>query len=739
MNNSKFSIREIFILLFLIIILIQHTQLFSEKPKTIPAIREWIDFPGRFVFTPKSKIIIDKNYYDELFETALTFSEDIMALKSFKPEVISGDSAGGSDFFMTLSNNDDTIGKEGYEMFVGDSIHLKAMTSDGIFYGTRTILQMLKNSDTINGGFALDFPNYPERAFMVDIGRKYFSLEWMENKIKELAYIKMNYFHWHISDNPGFRIESTSHPEITSEQHYTKQEIRHLLDLARKYHVVIIPEIDMPGHMGAILKNNLDEFALKDVKGGISNSFLDFTTESSREFVKEIITEFIDLFPGPFWHSGVDEYIYDNFDNFPQFLNYAKQIYGDDAKAGDALFGFINWMNKLVREKGKTLRIWNDPISKLSNKGGKAVVDTNIIIEYWQGEDEPKDIVKSGYHVTNCSIDFLYYNLGCSWVGYNEFLYERWNPNIYQGEKKVSDSLHKNNGAKYHIWCENSDRETEGHVSLVIELVLKILSQGLWGSPKLVQKIDEFTSIADSVGLAPGVIYPENPMPGNIAFKKKVSSESIRKNSVFIPQRITDGNRNTQWQSDIRETSWIFVDLEDTFRINKLRLIWFYTPPKEFYVQISNDSIVWHTIKNYRDTTSFIMDINELNVVGRYVRIYFNQHSDSTFYSLWEIEAYGSKYSDNISENYFIISNGKVFPNPFDSSVNIEFYLNADTLLSVKVFDYNGNEVECLNNGYLFKGWHNLHWNGENYSRGEYNIIMKIGNNAFNMKTILIK
>jgi hexosaminidase len=727
------------VLLFaLILFFTSLSDLFSQKPLTIPAIREWNDRSGKFVLTSNSRIIIDKNYYQELIETAKTFAEDLLALKNFKPEIIKGDKAGSSDFFLTLGMKDSILGKEGYEMAVGDSISIIANTSTGVFYGTRSLLQILKHSDKISGGFARDYPDYPERAFMVDNGRKYFSVEWMENQIKELSYIKMNYFHWHISDNQGFRIESVSHPEIVSNQHYSRQEVLYLLEIARKYHVLIVPEIDMPGHMGAILKNN-DKYALRDFNSNIYDSYLDFTEDSARQFAREIILEYIDLFPGQFWHGGVDEYVYNNFERFPQFQDYAKKLYGNEAIGSDAVIGFINWMNSLVREKGKTLRIWNDPISKLKNNGGKGTADKNIIIEYWCGDDEPNDFINSDYNISNCSIDFLYYNLGGSWLGYNEFLYERWKPSIFQGGKRVPEKHPQNNGSKYHVWCDNPDNETEGHVAVAIRFVMKVLSQGLWGSPMLVPKVDQFEKLADSIGLAPGVVYPENPMPGNLAFKKYVRSESVRQNSVNIPQRINDGNRNTQWVSDYRDTSWIYVDLADTFKINQIKLIWFHTPAKQFKVQVSNDSLNWQTIRSFTDSIQWIMDLKELDAVGRYIRIFLTQHVDSSFYTLWEIEAYGTKYIKTDTSNDTIIDNIRIYPTPFSSFVTIEYFLNTDTDVKVKVFDIQGNEVGCLFDGSMQKGKNYLNWNGEGCSQGEYIFKIEAGKNTYSIKTILIK
>src|SRR5258708_2111996 len=133
------------------------------------------------------------------------------------------------------------------------SVTLSASTEDGVFYGTWTLLQLLKQGLTLKGGVARDWPDYPQRGLMIDVGRQYFSVPWLESHIRDLAYLKYNFFHLHFSDNFGFRLESERHPEIVSTQYYTKAEIHALHTLANKYHVTIVPEIDVPGHLDAAL------------------------------------------------------------------------------------------------------------------------------------------------------------------------------------------------------------------------------------------------------------------------------------------------------------------------------------------------------------------------------------------------------------------------------------------------------------------------------------------------------
>ena len=88
---------------------------------------------------------------------------------------------------------------------------------------------------------------------MLDNGRRYYTPAWIGRRIRQLAYLKLNQLHLHFSDNQGFRIESESHPEIVSAHHLTKRQVRTLLALARRYHVRVIPELDMPGHLAAAL------------------------------------------------------------------------------------------------------------------------------------------------------------------------------------------------------------------------------------------------------------------------------------------------------------------------------------------------------------------------------------------------------------------------------------------------------------------------------------------------------
>ena len=243
---------------------------------------------------------------------------------------------------------------------------IRARTADGVFYATRTLLQLARQGP-LPAGRAVDWPRYPERGMMLDIGRKHFSVAWLERHIRELAYLKLNYFHLHLSDNQGFRIASDSHPEVVSKPHISKAELRGLITLAARYHMTIVPEIDMPGHMEAALAKHPD-LQLKDTIGRRSPANLDYTLPAARKFAHELVGEFLGMFPGPYWHIGADEYVLtvpvlatpiDPLP-YPQLQAYAEQRFGPGATFKDGVMSFVNEIASQVRAAGKTPRVWND-------------------------------------------------------------------------------------------------------------------------------------------------------------------------------------------------------------------------------------------------------------------------------------------------------------------------------------------------------------------------------------------
>ena len=188
------SIGMIFTFLFPLRIINPAILFANAAPTVIPSLREWQGNSGSFMIDSASRITIDPSYAAQLQDTAHVFQSDLFAVTGNSLPVVITSSPGIGDFFLTLKNADRSIGSEGYLLKVGDSVVISANTSTGVFYGTRTVLQILIQDPAkthIVRGTAIDYPRYQERGFMLDVGRKFFSLKFLEDYVKFMAWYKI--------------------------------------------------------------------------------------------------------------------------------------------------------------------------------------------------------------------------------------------------------------------------------------------------------------------------------------------------------------------------------------------------------------------------------------------------------------------------------------------------------------------------------------------------------------------
>jgi hexosaminidase len=415
------------------------------------------------------------------------------------------------------------LGAEGYRLRVGRVLEIAARTRAGAFYGGRTLLQLLRQQKPIRRGRALDWPRYPERGLMIDLGRRVYTARWIRREIRQLAYLKLNLFHWHLSDDQRWGIESDTHPEIVSEPHLTKPQVRRLVAFARRHHVTIVPEFDMPGHMGSILDQH-PGLELQPVAGDPpphpSTRKLDITNPAALRFVKSLIEEYLPLFPGPYWHVGADEYLSPaEFDRYPQLAAYARQRYGPDARTEDAILGFVNWVDRIVRKHGKTLRAWHDELGD----GGAITVNPDVVVEWWINfsplsdprPPTPGELLAGGHRIMNAGWFPTYYTGDLGPVEGRPDMrkaYEEWAVNEFAGptiagqiiEKPyfISPAARRNLGSKINAW-ENTNL-TLSQIAAGLEPRLAVIAQKTWNSPPLTGSYAGFERIRAAVGTAPG-------------------------------------------------------------------------------------------------------------------------------------------------------------------------------------------------------------------------------------------
>lgn len=476
----------------------------NPAPKVIPSLHEWQGGHGDFTLSTTSRIAVDAAYSTQLGNTAEVFGNDLFAMTGQRLPVVTTTSARTGDFFLTLRDGDAGIGNEGYHFEVGETVVVSGRTSTGVFYGTRTALQILLQDATkthIPKGVARDYPQYAERGFMLDAGRKFFSLGSLKDYVKFMAWYKMNDFHLHLNDNEvgggdsadwrhkyaAFRLNSARFPGLAAKDGaYTRQDIRELQDVAKAYGVTITPEIDAPAHALAFTQYRPD-LASRTA----SKEFLDLHNPHTYMFMNGIWDEFLPWFDTSQVDIGADEYPQSDANTFKQF---------------------INTYDGYLRSKGKTIRMWGT----LSKVPGVVKINTDIVIDDWNNSlANPVDTVHQGYPIINANDSLLYI---VPKAGYyhdyldTQLLYEHWKPYIFS----VSDvGLNLQPGDPHLLggmFAEWNDKLgsviSDADVHVRVKPAMQTLSQKLWGSSTADMSYGRFQQLARVIGEAPGTHLP---------------------------------------------------------------------------------------------------------------------------------------------------------------------------------------------------------------------------------------
>ncbi|HVK24343.1 MAG TPA: family 20 glycosylhydrolase [Actinokineospora sp.] len=637
----------------------------NAQPKTIPALREWTGGTGTFTYTSATRILRATANATTLATTSQVFADDVKALTGHTLAQATGTTTDlrAGDIYLSLGSADTALGAEGYALSVTDKITITARDDKGAFYGTRTVLQLLKQSTSIPRGTARDWALKPERGLMIDNGRKYFTTQWLKDHVKELAYLKMNYFHLHLTDNQGFRVESTSHPEIVAYDHLTKQEIRDIVALAAKYKITIVPEIDAPGHLRQVLDAH-PELELVNSSGVASAGNIDLGKDATYTFLKDLYDEYLDLFPGPYFHIGADEYHIGNYADYPQLQTYARAKYGATANGKDAYLGFINWANGIIRAKGKTTRAWNDGVG-----GGVAVtVNPNVILEFWFNYGlSPQKHIDNGHLISNESWNPTYYVVGTGGPSGPSTTsgYDTWDVDVFQGNQTITDASDaKNLGSKIHVWCDR-DTASQERIAADIRTGLRMLAQRTWGSPKLVTPYSNFAALIDTIGRNPA--WPTDFQVGDVAAGRPVTVTSTEAGSLPGANAV-DSEYKTRWASGYSDNQSITVDLGIPKPVSRVKLHWEAAYGKGYQIQVSNDASTWTTIYSTTTGDGGVDDLTGLAGTGRYVRMQGTARATTYGYSLYAFEVYAPAVESGAT--YQIKTNGKAIDVPGSSTAD---------------------------------------------------------------------
>lgn len=482
-------------------------------PKVIPALQKWESAKGFLLLKEKGTIYVSEEDKDQLEWCASQLAEDIKEMFGWQYSVEVGRPSKNA---IILSLDDSAVkqGEESYEMKISDNVTIKASDKKGVFWGTRTLLQMICNQPSgLQKGKAIDYPEYPSRGFMIDVGRKFFSLNFLKEYIKIMAFYKMNELQVHLSDNgfveffnndwnktySAYRLESERYPGLAAKDgHYTKEEFRNLQIWAAKHGIKIIPEIDVPAHSLAFVHYN-PNLAASCKEYGMDH--LDLYKDEVYTFVDNLFDEYLSgdtpVFIGNEVHIGTDEY---------------------NMKEGEQFRVFTNHCINMVKKYGKTPRLWGS----LNQMKGNTKVDLNgTVVSAWNYDwMDMESAIKAGAKVVNMCDNFLYIVPAVNY--YHDFLdykwlYENWTPEMM----KEGHKMEKNPnilGAMFAVWNDrvgNGISEQDVHIRAFP--AMQLLSEKLWkgdnhnnNSYSSFEKLCKATPEAPGVNLAARVDAPMN-------------------------------------------------------------------------------------------------------------------------------------------------------------------------------------------------------------------------------------
>jgi hexosaminidase len=289
---------------------------------------------------------------------------------------------------------------ESYRLEINSSgARLNAPTMLGVMRGLQTFLQLVQ---TTGAGFAVpavsieDNPRFPWRGLMIDVGRHFIPLDVLKRNLDGMAAVKLNVFHWHLSENQGFRIESKKFSKLQGMSsdglYYTQDEVRGVIAYARERGIRVVPEFDMPGHATAWfvgypeLASGSGPYQIER-RWGVFDPAMDPTREETYKFLDTFIGEMAGLFPDQFFHIGGDEVNGKEWDANPKIQAFMR-VHG--LKDNNDLQAYFNQrVQKIVAKHGKTMLGWDEIL--------RPDLPKSIVIQSWRGPDSLAQAAKQGY------------------------------------------------------------------------------------------------------------------------------------------------------------------------------------------------------------------------------------------------------------------------------------------------------------------------------------------------------
>lgn len=391
-----------------------------------------------YVFDSSRKLVYDNQDSRRSLEL---FAQDLEELVGIRPSVAVGTSEDAKDnVYFTLGLQDG--GKEAYTINVSsDGILVRAVAPEGIYRATRTLLKSVGTENTSSVEFpsaeVSDWPRFGYRGLMLDVSRHFSDVEMVKRTIDMLALHQLNIFHWHLTDDQGWRIEIKSHPELTEvgawrddtvvgrylggtdyptdgKRHggfYTQEQIREIVAYAKERYIEIIPEIDLPGHTSAVLAA-YPQLGCEDKEYKVANRWgvirdvLCAGNPASLDLFKDIMDEVCELFPGKYIHLGGDECVKERWKACPKCQRKIRELglkdVGRYSKEDYLQSWFMGEVASFVQSKGKRVIGWDEILEGVP-------MDDSVIMS-WRGTEGGITAARMGHDVVMTPTSDMYFD-----------------------------------------------------------------------------------------------------------------------------------------------------------------------------------------------------------------------------------------------------------------------------------------------------------------------------------------
>ena len=439
---------------------------------------------GRFVFDAGCVIVSDSEAEGRFLAEALAPATGL------ELPVVKRAGKGQKAVVMRLEKGLGKMGKEAYRLRVApNGVRIEGATAAGLFYGVQTLLQLLPAEVCAAGVREADWsvpcvevedaPRFGWRGFMLDVARQFYTVDYVKSCLDWMAMYKLNVFHWHLTDDEGWRVEIKKHPELTETAawrgpreevppvygsgyhryggYYTQEEIREVVRYAAERHIMVMPEIEAPGHSRAI-DAAFPELKCEYIEEGkhreTQNTWC-VGCERGYALLGDILAEVAELFPCPYIHIGGDEVNKEYWENCRRCAA-VKEREGLSNSA-ELQHYFITRVDSLVRGVGKRMGGWSEMMD-----GGELAAGTTVFS--WIGIEHGIKAARKGLPVVMMPGGSCYLDMACTekerghyWAGLLPM--ER----VYAFNPLVPDSLTPEErsrvlGVEAALWGEMADK-----------------------------------------------------------------------------------------------------------------------------------------------------------------------------------------------------------------------------------------------------------------------------------------